>query len=63
MTTPVFTTAGQNVDGGKMAFVMEARMGNDPLKLPLPADSRCNTSSSILGHTVYIMIISCPAFL
>ncbi|CAL8470207.1 g9749 [Coccomyxa elongata] len=40
MTTPVLTTAGQKSKPGKMAFVMEARMGTDPRRLPVPRDSR-----------------------
>ncbi len=43
MTTPVFTTAGQASREGKMAFVMEAKLGNNPDKFPTPRDSRLDT--------------------
>ena len=59
MTTPVLTTAGQTSKSGKMAFVMEERMGID--SLPMPTDSRCAISMALcssgrLSVITYVLI-------
>lgn len=46
MTTPVYTTAGQG-DGGKMAFPMEEKLGEEEQQLPIPNNARCYSLSAI----------------
>ena len=65
MTTPVMTTAGQKSKPGKLAFVMENRMGTDPQRLPVPRDSRFGNFAVQISAVGVLLLLnattSCPS--